>query len=68
MPGYSATILVVIFFGALNLLGLGVIGTYSWRAYENSKSRPLAICMEKYDFIGEVFVNKIIKIEEKSSG
>lgn len=43
VPGYAATILVVLFFGMLNLLGLGLIGTYAWRAYENSKRRPLAI-------------------------
>ncbi|SRR5579871_4599006 len=43
VPGYAATIIVVLFFGALNLLGLGIVGTYTWRAYENSKGRPLAI-------------------------
>lgn len=43
VPGYAATMLVVLFFGMLNLLGLGVVGTYAWRAYENSKNRPLAV-------------------------
>jgi polyisoprenyl-phosphate glycosyltransferase len=43
VPGYAATILIVLFFAALNLLGLGVIGIYAWRTYENSKSRPLSI-------------------------
>lgn len=43
VPGYAATILVVLFFGALNMLGLGLVGTYAWRGYENSKQRPLAI-------------------------
>jgi glycosyltransferase involved in cell wall biosynthesis len=43
VPGYAATMLAVLFLGAINLLGLGVVGTYAWRAYENSKSRPLAI-------------------------
>ncbi len=41
--GYTQTMLVVLFFGALNLLGLGIVGTYAWRAYENTKRRPLAI-------------------------
>jgi hypothetical protein len=27
------------------LLGLGVVGSYVWRAYENSKGRPYAISM-----------------------
>lgn len=43
VPGYAATVLVVLIFGALNLLGLGLVGTYAWRAYENSKQRPLAV-------------------------
>lgn len=43
VEGYAATMITVLFLGALNLLGLGVVGTYAWRAYENSKSRPLAV-------------------------
>ena len=43
VPGYAATMLVVLMFGGLNLLGLGLVGSYAWRAYENSKQRPLAV-------------------------
>jgi glycosyltransferase involved in cell wall biosynthesis len=43
VPGYAATVLIVLFFGAINLLGLGVVGSYAWRAYENTKRRPLAV-------------------------
>lgn len=43
IPGYSPTILLILFFGALNIFGLGLVGSYSWRAYENSKNRPSAI-------------------------
>jgi polyisoprenyl-phosphate glycosyltransferase len=46
VPGYTATILVIIFFGALNMIGLGIIGSYVWRAYETSKGRPGAIVRE----------------------
>ncbi|WP_051937777.1 glycosyltransferase family 2 protein [Ferriphaselus sp. R-1] len=50
VPGYAATVLTVIFFGALNSLGIGIIGAYAWRAYENTKARPLAVVMleQKY--------------------
>lgn len=48
VPGYAATVLVVLVFGALNLLGVGLVGTYAWRAYENSKQRPLAVVAMKY--------------------
>jgi glycosyltransferase involved in cell wall biosynthesis len=43
VPGYAATMMVVLFFGMLNILGIGLVGTYSWRTYENSKRRPLAV-------------------------
>jgi len=43
VPGYAATLLVVLVFGAMNLLGIGLVGTYAWRAYENGKGRPLAV-------------------------
>jgi hypothetical protein len=40
VPGYTATVLIVVFFGALNCLGLGIIGGYAWRTLENTKQRP----------------------------
>ena len=43
IPGYTATITMVAFFGALNCLGLGIIGNYVWRTFENTKSRPNSI-------------------------
>lgn len=48
VPGYAATMLVVLFFGMLNILGIGLVGTYSWRTYENSKHRPLAVVGWRY--------------------
>lgn len=43
IPGYSPTVLLILFFSALNIFGLGLVGSYSWRSYENSKNRPNAI-------------------------
>ena len=40
VPGYAATVLIVTFFGALNCFGLGILGGYVWRTYENTKARP----------------------------
>ena len=40
VPGYATTTLLVIVFGALNCFGLGVVGGYVWRTYENTKARP----------------------------
>jgi hypothetical protein len=48
VPGYAITILAIIFFGALNLFALGVVGSYAWRAYENSKARPLHLVLRRH--------------------
>lgn len=45
VPGYAMTVLLIVFLGSLNLLGLGIVGSYAWRTYENTKNRPLAIPM-----------------------
>ncbi len=40
VPGYAATVLLILAFGGLNCLGLGIIGSYVWRTFENTKARP----------------------------
>jgi glycosyltransferase involved in cell wall biosynthesis len=54
VPGYAATVLVVTFFSALNSFGLGVIGSYVWRTFENTKGRPLAIVMATEAYPGRL--------------
>jgi glycosyltransferase involved in cell wall biosynthesis len=43
VPGYTATILAVILLGSLILFTQGLIGLYVWRAFENTKHRPLSL-------------------------
>ena len=50
VPGYAMTIIAIVFFGALNLLSLGIVGSYAWRAYENTKARPLAVRLRTENF------------------
>ncbi len=50
VPGYTATILVIVLFGSLNMVGLGIIGSYVWRAYEATKERPGAIIRGAVEF------------------
>jgi polyisoprenyl-phosphate glycosyltransferase len=52
VPGYAATALIIMFFGGLNSLGMGVLGSYLWRAFENTKGRPAAMVMSLRDFQG----------------
>ena len=48
--GYAATILAIVFFGALNILALGTVGSYAWRTYENTKARPLNVVLRSHAF------------------
>jgi hypothetical protein len=52
VPGYSTTVLLIIFFGGLNSLGLGLIGEYVWRTFENTKGRPTYIIARHREFEG----------------
>jgi len=49
-PGLSSTILFITFFSGLNLIGLGLIGEYVGRIYDEVKKRPNYIIDEKHNF------------------
>ena len=53
VPGYAAIMVAMTFFAGLNALGLGLIGSYAWRDYENSKQRPLALVLDQHAFEGD---------------
>jgi hypothetical protein len=40
----------VLFFGALNLTSVGLVGSYVWRAFENTKGRPGSIVLSEERF------------------
>jgi glycosyltransferase involved in cell wall biosynthesis len=50
VPGYAMTAILIVFFSALNLMSLGIVGSYAWRAYENTKARPLAVALRIEEF------------------
>ena len=49
-PGLSTTVLVVSFFSGIQLLGLGLIGEYIGRIYDEVKRRPMTIVDRKVNF------------------
>lgn len=50
VPGYAATIMVILVFSTLQLLSVGVLGIYVWRVFENTKGRPSYIVMSSEGF------------------
>ena len=49
-PGLSSTILMITFFSGVQLLGLGLLGEYIGRIYDEVKNRPNFIINKKYNF------------------
>jgi glycosyltransferase involved in cell wall biosynthesis len=45
VAGYTPIMLTLLVMGSLTLSGLGVVGSYVWRTYENSKQRPHAVAI-----------------------
>lgn len=54
VPGYTALMITIAFFGAVNLFALGVIGNYAWRTFENTKQRPGAVIRDVHEFTGTI--------------
>ncbi len=52
VPGYTPIMLAILFVGFVLILGLGIVGSYVWRTYENTKRRPLTIVQSVRTFPG----------------
>jgi glycosyltransferase involved in cell wall biosynthesis len=45
VPGYTPLMLAILFVTSAILISLGLVGSYVWRTYENSKRRPTVVPM-----------------------
>ncbi len=50
LPGWTSTLIVILFMGGIQLISLGVIGQYIGRIYTETKKRPLFIIAHRYNF------------------
>ena len=48
LPGYASLICLILFFGGLQMLGIGILGEYVGRTYVESKRRPSYIVRDFY--------------------
>jgi glycosyltransferase involved in cell wall biosynthesis len=52
VSGFSTLAVMMLLFGGVNAMGVSIAGIYAWRAYENSKGRPLAMTSHLQRFDG----------------
>lgn len=48
VPGYASTISLMLFLGGIELIGIGVVGEYIGRIYDESKERPVYLVRRRY--------------------
>ena len=50
IPGWTSTIITSCFYGALNALGIAIVGEYVLRIYDQVRGRPLFLVGRKVNF------------------
>jgi len=50
VPGYASLMVVVLMFGGINMLTLGIMGEYIGRIYTEAKARPLYLVRDLFGF------------------
>jgi polyisoprenyl-phosphate glycosyltransferase len=51
VPGWASIIMIVLFFGGIQLIMLGILGNYIAYNYDESRNRPLYIIQSKEGFV-----------------
>ncbi len=72
VPGYASLLSVVLFLGGIQLIGLGVVGEYIGRIYDEAKGRPIYLIRRRYQELGQdrqfASGRRVIRLERGHAG
>ncbi|CAM2176852.1 CPS-53 (KpLE1) prophage; bactoprenol glucosyl transferase [Paraburkholderia sacchari] len=68
VPGYASLISVVLFMSGIQLTGIGVIGEYIGRIYDESKERPIYLVRRRYESRSKVSTLPVERAEAHTRG
>jgi glycosyltransferase involved in cell wall biosynthesis len=54
VPGYASMLSIMLFLGGIELVGIGVVGEYVGRIYDETKERPIYIVRRRYQVSDKV--------------
>jgi len=58
VPGYTITVLFILFFGGVITLGLGILGQYLWLSLQNVRGRPNYLIATSENYSDEAGANE----------
>ncbi|WP_213297087.1 glycosyltransferase family 2 protein [Paraburkholderia sacchari] len=68
VPGYASLISVVLFMSGIQLTGIGVIGEYIGRIYDESKERPIYLVRRRYESRSKISTLPVERAEAHTRG
>ncbi|HKR38744.1 MAG TPA: glycosyltransferase family 2 protein [Paraburkholderia sp.] len=66
VPGYASLVSVVLFMSGIQLVGIGVIGEYVGRIYDESKERPVYLVRRRYEARASISVLPVERAEART--
>ncbi|RKP43821.1 glycosyltransferase [Trinickia fusca] len=65
VPGYASLLSVLLFIGGIELVGIGVIGEYVGRIYDETKERPIYLIRRRYQAKSKVSTLPVARRESR---